>query len=81
MTAKAPPMMTAKEIREAIVAFYQKPGNLAGGVLHLVQDGNVFNDALDHCRVLAGEAGDTDAIRILDALQERSLSRRKGIVP
>ena len=82
MSAHPPYSKTAREIREAIHAFYQKPGNLAGGVLHVVlDDGNYHNDCLAHCRELAEEADDVDALEILDALDERSYCSRKRICP
>lgn len=49
----------------AITAYYAKPGNEAGGSLHIVlDDGNSEDDDVDWCIARARERGDEDGVRL-----------------
>lgn len=72
-----PPKPLVPEVRALAVAYYAKPGNGAGGNLHIVLDDyNVDNDAVDFCLARAREAGDEDGVRIAEALRRMSRSAR-----
>lgn len=65
----------------AIVAFYAKPGNGAGGLLHLVlDDGNVADEHVHFCQGQANQANDADARAIAGMLLLMSEDRRRWAI-
>ena len=80
MTAPKTYSRTTAEIVELVEAYYAKPGNLAGGNLHIVlDDGNVEDENIEWCRERCLEAGDSDGLLLCTLLAERGRSTRRRI--
>lgn len=62
-------MSVRHPVAALIDAFYEKPGNEAGGVLHIVTDDyNLETHHIEWSRAEAVARGDADAVAICDAL-------------
>lgn len=58
-----------EDIRDMVKAFYEKPDNAAGGVLHITTDDyNIEDHHIEFCLHEAHIANDKDAIDICHAL-------------
>ena len=67
-------------LKTLIEQFYEIPENGAGGCLHLVlDDGNVEDRHLAFCQEMAEEAGDKDALAILERLWPLTVDRRRDL--
>lgn len=67
--------MTFDELVEACRKYYQKPGNCAGGCLHIfLDDGNIGQKDVEFCRDYAREHNDADGLFIAE--QILGLSKR-----
>lgn len=74
-TAPQPPA-TPSQLRALIKAYYAKPGNLAGGTLHVtLDDGNIETHHILFCLGQAKDARDVDGVRIAELLL--SMTRRQ----
>lgn len=66
------------EIVPLIEAYYQKPENWVGGSLHVVLDDyNLDDDCIKHCRDLAAERGDADGVALSTALLQMTPTQRR----
>jgi hypothetical protein len=55
----------AAKVQALLATYYAKPGNEAGGSLHIVlDDGNIDDDDVDWCIARARERGDEDGVRL-----------------
>lgn len=69
--------MTRHEVTQMARDYYAKPGNGAGGSLHIVlDDGNIKDDSVEFCRKWAEDAGDEDGVRLAEALLGLSKTQR-----
>lgn len=60
--------------------YYAKPGNEAGGYLHVVlDDGNLGDDSIRFCRGECAKAGDAAGVRLANVLLEMSKSQRQRL--
>jgi hypothetical protein len=60
---------TGEYLRKLIIGFYELPGNISGGKLHIVlDDDNWETHHVEWCLNEAIEAGDTDAIFMANVL-------------
>lgn len=65
---------------DMVRAYYQKPGNLAGGCLHLVtEEPNYDDDSVRSCIEWAQQTGDKEGERLARILLECSRSQRRRI--
>lgn len=70
---------TAMVIRQA-KEYCAKPGNLAGGSLHLIlSDGSVEESSVNVCLTHAKAENDYDGIRLAETLLKLSLSQRRKV--
>ncbi|MGK3981344.1 hypothetical protein WMF38_57635 [Sorangium sp. So ce118] len=68
---------TVPDVLPLVRAYYAKPGNGAGGSLHVVlDDGNVDDDSLRLCEERAEERGDRDGAALAKALLRMSKTQR-----
>lgn len=68
-------------MRGIIEAFYQQPGNGAGGSLHIVLDDlNVEDSHVDWCREYAAKNGDHDGVFLAELLLQYTDDEREGII-
>lgn len=68
---------TVPEVLPIVRAYYAKPGNLAGGSLHIVlDDGNVGDDCVEFCEKEATERGDDDGVALARILRRMSKTQR-----
>jgi hypothetical protein len=73
-------MITTKMVIRQAKAYLAKPGNEAGGSLHLVLgDGNVENSSVEICLKHAQEENDYDGIRLAETLLRMSVSQRRKV--
>lgn len=71
----------ARSIRPMLDAYRAKPGNEAGGALHLViDDGNVDDDDVRFCVGAARERGDIDGVTLGEALLALPRSARAWLL-
>jgi hypothetical protein len=71
---------TIPDVVPLIRAYYAKPGNGAGGNLHIIlDDGNVKDDNVKFCLTQAREAGDKDGVRLAELLLRTSKTQRRKI--
>lgn len=69
------------EIKILIKNYRSKPGNEAGGCLHLVlSDGNVDNSALKVCEDCAIKEHDEDGYAIITKMKMLKISERQEVV-
>ena len=60
--------------------YYSKPGNGAGGSLHIVlDDGNLDNKDILFCREWAEKENDADGVVLADVLLSMSKTQRKKL--
>lgn len=65
------------EVQPLVDAYYAKPGNEAGGALHIVlDDHNVDDDSIRYCVDRARERGDLDGVRLGEKLLSMSKTQR-----
>ena len=73
-------MITTKMVLKQAKAYLAKPGNEAGGSLHLVlSDGNVENSSVEVCLKHAQEENDYDGIRLAETLLKISNAQRRKV--
>ena len=71
---------TLPEVIPQIDAYYRKPGNGAGGSLHIVlDDGNVRDQDIQFCLNLARSKSDFDGIAIAEILMLMSKTQRSKL--
>ena len=71
---------TVPEVLLLVQKYYAKPGNLAGGYLHLVlDDGNIDDDYVEFCLKYAGENHDADGVELARLLLQMSLAQREKL--
>lgn len=71
---------TVPEVLKTVREYYSKPGNEAGGSLHVVlDDGNVRDSDVLFCISYAKEAGDTDGKSLAEILFKMSKTQRMKI--
>ena len=71
---------TIPEVLPLVRAYYAKPGNLAGGSLHiLLDDGNVDDSSVEFCEKVAVERGDEDGVALARILRRMSKTQRKKL--
>jgi len=76
-----PPKPSVRNVLPLVLAYYAKPGNLAGGSLHLVlDDGNVDDDSVQYCLHHARAAGDVDGVALASTLAKMSRSQRRRLL-
>lgn len=69
------------EVNAAVRAYYAKPGNMAGGNLHIVlDDGNVGSGDIQHCIDRCIEQGDTDGEALARMILSMSKTQRRKIL-
>ena len=80
---KHPEKPTVAEVNSLCRAYYDKPGNGAGGrIMHVVlDDGNMKLRDISYASEQAVAAGDSDAVRICDLLQKMSATQRRKVGP
>ena len=72
--------MDISEVWLLVTAYYAKPGNAAGGSLHLVlDDGNVQDEHVEFCRDYAAREGDEDGVALAELLLEMSVAQRERV--
>ena len=68
---------TVPEVLPLVLAYYAKPGNGAGGCLHIVlDDDNVDDDSVRFCIDYAAECGDEDGVYLAQVLLHMSRTQR-----
>ena len=68
---------TVPEVLPLVRAYYQKPGNIVGGNLHMVlDDANVEDQHVSFCLEIAKERNDDDGVRIAELLLRMSKTQR-----
>ena len=71
---------TLPEVIPQIDAYYRKPGNGAGGCLHIfLDDGNIRDQDIQFCLELAKSKKDTDAVIISEILMRMSKTQRSRL--
>jgi hypothetical protein len=71
---------TVPEVLRLVVEFYAKPGNEAGGNLHVVlDDGNLEDQHLEAARKRAWDSQDTDAVVIADLMLDMTRTQRRRV--
>ncbi len=71
---------TVPEVLPLVRAYYARPGNSAGGSLHIVlEDGNVKNRDVEFCRLWAEERGDVDGVALAEILLNMSQTQRRKL--
>lgn len=71
---------TVLEVLQLVRTYYAKPGNGAGGCLHLVlDDGNIQDNHVEFCRDYARQENDDDGVILATSLLKMSLDQRKEI--
>jgi hypothetical protein len=71
---------TIPEVLPLVQAYYAKPGNFAGGSLHIVlDDGNVNDGSVQFCIDYAREKGDEDGIALGMLLLRMSKTQRSKL--
>lgn len=76
MTAH-PPKPSVRDVLPLVLSYYSRPGNGAGGLLHIVlDDGNVDDDDVQYCYGRACEEEDHEAITLADLMLRMSKSQR-----
>lgn len=72
---------TVPEVLPLVEAYYRKPGNAVGGVLHIVlDDGNVKDDHVRFCLDEALLDGDEDGAHLARLLLRMTKTQRSKIV-
>ena len=68
---------TVPDVAPLVRSYYAKPGNEAGGSLHIVlDDGNVTDADVEFCRNRAIEARDDDGVVLATILRAMSKTQR-----
>ena len=68
--------LTVPDVEALAAAYCAKPGNEAGGRLHIVlSDGNLHRAHIESCRNAAVEARDADGVALADGLLTLSMSQ------
>ena len=71
---------TVPEVLPLVRSYYAKPGNEAGGSLHIVlDDGNVDDDSVAFCLQRANEKHDEDGIKLAELLSKMSKTQRRKL--
>lgn len=71
---------TITEVLPLVRAYYAKPGNEAGGSLHVVlDDGNVSDDDVRFCLQQTREHGDADGVALAEKLLLMSRTQRRKL--
>lgn len=71
---------TVPDVLPLVRAYYAKPGNEAGGSLHIVlDDGNVDDDCVEFCEKYATENGDEDGVALARILRRMSKTQRNKL--
>ena len=71
---------TVPEVLPLVRAYYAKPGNNVGGSLHIVlEDGNVGDSHVEHCREWAEERDDVDGVALAKLLLRMSRTQRRKL--
>ena len=71
---------TVPEVLPLVNKYYAKPGNGAGGCLHLVlDDGNIETSHVQVCLNYARENGDTDGVALAELLLQMSYTQRNKL--
>lgn len=72
--------MNMSEVLLHVTAYYAKPGNAAGGCLHIVlDDGNVQDEHVKFCRDYAAQEGDEDGVALAELLLKMSVAQREQV--
>lgn len=72
--------LTVPDVLPIVKEYYSKPGNGAGGSLHIVLDDfNVRDSDVLFCLNYAKERNDTDGVSIAELLIKMSKTQRKKI--
>lgn len=72
--------LTVPEVLPVVRAYYAKPGNGAGGSLHLVlDDGNIGTSSVVFCREYALRNNDLDGVALAELLLKMSYTQRKKL--
>lgn len=68
---------TVPEVLPLVRAYFAKPGNAAGGALHIVlEDGNVETKYVEHCLEYARQCNDSDGVALAELLLKMSFTQR-----
>lgn len=71
---------TVPEVAPLVHAYYDKPGNSAGGNLHVVLDDGNFEDSfIEHSLDRATKIGDSDAVKIAELMLQMSMTQRRKL--
>lgn len=71
---------TIPEVWPMVIDYYGKPGNCAGGHLHIVlDDGNIDDDDVEFCLQSAKQNGDFDGVRLATKLLAMSKTQRRKL--
>ena len=71
---------TVPEVAPLVRAYYAKPGNGAGGCLHVVlDDGNVEDEFVQDALELARKEGDDDGVALAGLLLRMSRTQRRKL--
>lgn len=71
---------TIPDVWPLVVAYYAKPGNGAGGNLHIVlDDGNVCDESVRFCLKEAKNKSDNDGVALAEKLLLMSKTQRKKL--
>ena len=78
MTTEQKP--TIPEVLPLVQAYYAKPGNGAGGSLHIVlDDGNIETHFVEFCKEYALENNDQDGVELAELLLHMSYTQRRKL--
>lgn len=71
---------TIPEVMPLVKAYRALPGNSVGGSLHVVlDDGNIDDGSVIHCRRYASERRDDKGVELADLLLQMSKTQRRKI--
>lgn len=71
---------TVPEVRALVAAYYEKPGNGAGGKCHIVlDDGNLEDLALSYCVLRCLEEKDLDGFVIMSKMLQMTKTQRRKV--
>jgi hypothetical protein len=69
-----------RDVSALVKHFYEKPGNGAGGSLHIVlDDGNIEDDSIAFCRKWAADRDDRMGVALCDVLILCSQTQRRKL--
>lgn len=71
---------TITEVLPMVWAYYDTPGNVCGGSLHVVlDDGNVSDDCVQGARDFAESRGDIEGVKLATYLLRMSKTQRRKL--